>query len=827
MNLNGIYSASKNAFDSHWHPHMRGIIRDLLHEFDDKKIISYNRGELWGIKSWQGPIGDNYYLFTISKDSIGLVSPSELIVRIPITQNEDSAWLHAYSLKDKNWVKNDSKIILGITKEGHDSSAAIVDLSDGQVLAFCQEERISRCKHERRFPYKSIAEVLRQAKCSSDDIGAIAIGHSLGWYNKSKVDSPPYLEYFKTLPPNFAKIDLSHRNNIKSYIRKMATALRIDTSQLPPIYFVRHHLAHVFAAQTVASDIWKESIIVTADGRGEWETITAWRCYQDKLQELFTKSMPDSLAYFYTTLGEIFGWHFYGFEGRVMGLAPYGYPKNETEEIIFKKIHNLIDNFFHSNKGKLFSLNTEVIKGGYFPKRISEYNARGWWINAFTLESGIKQELIRIVNPILSGEKIDPFKAKYRNICILANVIQNVFCTHWVNTCLTAIQGGKQVEGLLLSGGVALNSSANGEIAKIINKKGVELRVPPFPADDGLAVGAAAALGWAIGNSFNKTRISTAKLGKKVTSDDVQRVFDAYGLKQNLHYRKLHSFEDEVEIVVSALLSGSAVAIFRGREEAGPRALGGRSILFPTQTNNPMLSANIAKNREEWRPIAASILCENEEKHFYPIVKSTYMNICAQSNNNLNHGLSKVLHPGDMSCRVQTVDEESSPFLYKVLQLLQKKSSHAVVNTSFNLNEPMVHTIQEALDTYLYLEGVKYLFIEGYWVKSKQFLPSLLYGKMEKNIDIGLKALLGIGDSSLLISALQEHQLGNHQAYIKTNDHLNSKLPLFRELYNKHCRENFLQQLHLSNIKITEIKCKFHSELKNILEDCLRHRSKC
>lgn len=780
----------------------------------------YRRGSLWGASTWQSNIGTNKYIISISKDNIGTIVPSQIIGSRKFCINYTPYYLNVYKITDQLYLKNDSKIILGLTKEGHDTSASLIDISTGDVLCFCQEERISRVKHERRFPTSSIHEILKIANLKPDRIGAIAVGHALNWYSTSVPSSGNYIEYFNSLPPNFAKSDFTKRNDVSNYIKKISHSIDIDVNNLPPIYFVRHHLAHAFTSLAACPSNMKENlIIVTADGRGEWETVTAWNIKNNRIRKLFVKTMPNSLAYFYTSLGWFFGWRWYGFEGRLMGLAPYGKPINSKEESIYKNLYAIVNELLNYDEMNLFSINTNLIKGGYSTNRVEKYIKNNWWINAYKLDEKFLDTLTKIVQPIGQNKIIDPDKQQFRNLCLLAYVIQEIFNKHWISICKKAVEMVNGDKSLLLSGGVALNSSSNGKLYKLFENDNIEIFIPPCPADDGLAIGAVAALSWALSEKSPDVVIPTSQLGSYSNYNDIRLHLEYYNLEPYKDYIVIHNEDELIEEISSIIANGESIAIFHGREEIGPRALGGRSILIPAHTRDPIKTANKAKRREKWRPVAVSVLLENVDKIFSGKVNSYYMNICTTGLNGLEFN-ADYLHPGDRSCRPQVVDCKS-PFLLKILKSLNKRNVLAVVNTSFNINEPIVHTIPEALDTFHYLDGIKYLLLNNVLVKNKNFKPSLVSCSLEPDIvNIYNDFIISKNNFDFFFDALKMRNVQNQETsfIVCLND---DRYLLFKELYIKSVRNLFFKTLFSKGLAIKKFCCERHKELKNILGDMI------
>ena len=161
------------------------------------------------------------------------------------------------------------------------------------------------------------------------------------------------------------------------------------------------------------------------------------------------------------------------------------------------------------------------------------------------------------------------------------------------------------------------------------------------------------------------------------------------------------------------------IAIYQGQSEAGPRALGNRSILYDPRDPNGKDYVNRVKQREWFRPFAGSILLEDVHNWFdLRGLKSSPFMMYA-----VNALLEKInLIPGivhvDGTCRIQTVDEIQNLHFYQLIQAFKEITGIPILfNTSFNLaGDCIVETLEQAIDTlnrsdinFLYLPEFKLL----------------------------------------------------------------------------------------------------------------------
>lgn len=155
--------------------------------------------------------------------------------------------------------------------------------------------------------------------------------------------------------------------------------------------------------------------------------------------------------------------------------------------------------------------------------------------------------------------------------------------------------------------------------------------------------------------------------------------------------------------IAEHLFNKKIVAIFQGKSEAGPRALGNRSMLYTPADLNGRDYINKVKGREMFRPLAASILYENRNDWFemLGIDESPHMTFAFRAKENKKHLIPSVIHK-DGSCRIQTVKQTDNFHYYTLIKEFENFSKiPMLLNTSFNLaGEPIVETVQDALKTF-------------------------------------------------------------------------------------------------------------------------------
>ena len=166
-----------------------------------------------------------------------------------------------------------------------------------------------------------------------------------------------------------------------------------------------------------------------------------------------------------------------------------------------------------------------------------------------------------------------------------------------------------------------------------------------------------------------------------------------------------------LEYITDLLLKDNIVAFFQGASEAGPRALGNRSLLMSPINQKNKDTMNIVKGRELFRPLAASVLNEKSKEWFeMKIDESPYMSFSFKIKKDKKELVPAVVHVDD-TCRVQTVTQEQNKHLYDLISVYYKKTNTPMLmNTSFNAkDEPIVETVDDAINCCKKIK-IKYLY---------------------------------------------------------------------------------------------------------------------
>ena len=551
------------------------------------------------------------------------------------------------------------KNILGITYGGHDTAAAL--LIDGKLVAACTQERYTRDKHSRLFPNEAVMDCLAIAGITIDQVDEIAFVNDI----KSKIRGT----YLKPAIESDERLDFLF-NNIEKMIRtkNIDQIIRKNLNYKGVINFYKHHLCHI--ASSYYPSGFKDAICLSIDGVGDNETGIIASGKSGKIKILNNENLyPHSLGLLYSAITHYLGWKHHCDEGIIMGLASYGNSldnipgqKNKTYRSIFKKILTKEKNF-------KYKVNLEYI---------DFYSERDKWVT---------NKFIKIFGP--KRKWSDPLSKHHKNI---AAALQEQL-EYVVISQLKAARKKFKLNKLCLSGGVALNCSLNGKIAK--SKIFNEIFIQPASGDDGTAYGACLLAHAASKKKFMPKKMHNFYKGSVFTKKEIEKDL----LKSNIKYECPKNLYKEVS---NLLEKGKIVAWFQGGAEFGPRALGNRSILCKPYPKEMKDHLNIrVKFREEFRPFAPSILNEHRDDYFHISQDSPHMLMACKIKKDKMNIIPAIVHV-DGTCRVQTVKKEVNEKFYNLINEFYKITNIPVLlNTSFNVKgQPIVNTPLEAIQTF-------------------------------------------------------------------------------------------------------------------------------
>ena len=561
-------------------------------------------------------------------------------------------------------------LILGINNM-HDAAAVLV--CDGKVIAAAEEERFNRKKHTTGFPANAIRYCLKEAGISIKDVDYISVGWKY-WVMKTRlwqalrsvIYSPKALKAKAQRGLGQMRHEWFELFRLRYLIEKNFGKGKFK------IYYFDHHLCHAISAFFVSP--FERAAILTIDGAGEEVTTMFAIGEGTKVKVLKTIKLPHSLGQFYASITSFLGFKIQCDEYKVMGLAAYGEPIYAD---FFRKVIKPLP------QGE-FRYNIKILDYHLARKRI--------FLPTLTKVIG---------HPRHPGEAISQ---RHANVAASAQRILEEILFHFANY----LYQKTKIKKLCLAGGVALNSVANGKL--LFHSPFEHIFIQPAASDAGTALGAALYLYHSL-TGRGRYLMKDVYLGPAFSSKFCERVLKNF----NLTYELLT--EDEIcQRAAHALTSGKLIFWFQGRMEWGPRALGNRSLLAdPRKKEMKEIINKRVKHREEFRPFAPSILEEAFEEYFGFKGSFPFMLFTFPVNPKKQHLIPAVVHV-DGTARPQTVSKETNPLYWQLIKYFEKITGiPLILNTSFNVQEPIVCTPEDAVKTFLRTK-VDHLILNNFWV---------------------------------------------------------------------------------------------------------------
>ena len=567
--------------------------------------------------------------------------------------------------------------ILGISAFYHDSAAAL--LRDGEIIAAAQEERFTRKKHDNQFPANAVEYCLKAGRLTAEELDYVV------FYEKPLLKFERLLEsYIGYAPRGFKQflMGMPLWLRLKLHLpREMDRALH--NKYKGRYVFTEHHESH--AASAFFPCPFDEAAILTMDGVGEWATASFGTGRDNKIELTHVMHFPHSLGLLYSAFTYFTGFRVNSGEYKMMGLAPYGEPKY-SELILDKLIDLKEDGSFRLNMSYFPYCHKTVMTGSKFEKLFGGPPRRS--------ESPLTQREMDIAASI---------QAVTEEIMLRA---------------VRHVHNRTGMKNLVLAGGVALNCVGNG---RILHEGPFDnIWIQPAAGDAGGALGAALFVWYQLLNNERRAdghdKQQASLLGPAYSNEQVRLFLDSVNAKY-------HTYNDEEQLldkVTDLIDEGKVIGWFQGRMEFGPRALGNRSIIGDARSEKMQSIMNRKiKLRESFRPFAPCVLREDVANYFQmkPEEDSPYMLLVAsiQEAKRLTpdvpieslKGLEKLkvkrsvvpaITHVDYSARIQTVDSQRHPKLYRLMSLFKEKTGcPVIINTSFNIRgEPIVCSPEHA-----------------------------------------------------------------------------------------------------------------------------------
>lgn len=692
----------------------------------------------------------------------------------------------------------DTELVIGLNKYSHDTSICAADAGSGKILFALSKERLTRKKHDGGNVALLIETCLEQLELDLDNVVKVVVNnhHHRVLPIEKDVD---HLEWETGMGINGGvESGYTDEENL------LFEAQQIELS---------HHLAHAYS--TACQSPFESGLIIVMDGMGETYSSMKfaienqdenyvcdlqferqYECIPSDIDELSKRSIYDwreaESAYEFTKTSEgisvkpIFKrftqensppvLYNHGFEnmdsigalysrasshifgdwnacGKVMGLAPWMGHKWDVED--------------GKGKDKLSAqiLDKPILQGRLYEEGADKLQIDRSYMKRTPLFARNDPDLFdddgNMVrerrydfddNTVVSDDNYT--KKLPTNVALEAISLAHRMQIDLESTLLDFVRYCKDKTGhenVCVAGGVALNSVLNGRLSRELGFRNVF--IPPYPGDDGIAIGCCAYGLFGNGALGNKSNIGTKRpklwknpispyLGPYYSYDEILKAIEAASpwIEVELVAKDKRRFE----IMSEELEQGGVIAWFQGRSEMGPRALGHRSILADPRKKGLVRFINeVVKRRESFRPFAPSCLAEEASKWFHMgenLVEtsnvSPYMSITAKVREEKHDLIPAVTHV-DGSSRLQTVTKEDEPMYHAFIStFFEKTGIPMVLNTSFNTlpGEPIVETPRDAIRSFLCSMGSIDLLVMGdYVIRRKEANVRSLLGEASKN----------------------------------------------------------------------------------------------
>ena len=576
--------------------------------------------------------------------------------------------------------------ILGIPSFHHPSWTL---LKDGKVIMAIQEERVNRIKNYpvgrdlKKTPLiQGYYYIIKHAKIKPSEIDHITI--------PSRIDENTItsynVDYIKKLKST-SNASQSLKQKLSSY--KPIIKTLVKEGFRGNIHFIDHHTCH--AAYVYYHSNFNSSAILSVDGSGDGfppEAIAGFTVSDRDFKKIFSFKVPHSLGHIYSNVtNKIFGEKSDGEEGKTMGLAPYGKP------IEGLKLSQIKDDYVQAT----YSSTTKIKYDGIEPyasklgsrlENIKTRPKRKW--NLDSQEDKFYTNLAATVQKNLEEAMI-----------FYANLLKEK--TNQENLCLT--------------GGVALNSSANALIKR--DTKFENVFAAPAANDAGTSAGSALYLYYSVLNKkSDRHQIKNDYLGFSYSDKDCLESVKKHGLP-------FEQFSSKKELATSCskdLSNQKIIGLFNEGSEFGPRALGHRSIIVdPRKAEMKDILNSRVKFREIFRPFAPAVLKSKAEEYF-EFSDSPFMLFIANCKEEAIQKTPAINHV-DNTARLQTVDQNNQPFFDIITEFYKETNVPVILNTSFNVaGEPIVETPSDAINCFLNTD-IDILYLNNIKINKEQISP--------------------------------------------------------------------------------------------------------
>lgn len=549
--------------------------------------------------------------------------------------------------------------------EGH-ADPAVAIVRGGEIVAYAEEERFTRQKHAwGTYPAQALKFCLEMAGISLSDVDAVGLNWNIPAYTDGRMQ-----QFYDSVNTEYP-VDAATRGWQRSLIGRFdreSTERRhhfewrrtFGDVPFPAITSAPHHYVHAFQAALQSG--FDESVCLTIDGSGDQHCTVLWEHRGESLKPIYERAIPHSLGWVYAAFTEYLGFRAYDGEYKLMGLAAYGRPDQE----LIEKMGRIVQ--IGTDDRHCYSVDPTYIHYG-----------------THTYSQRFTDKLVELFGrqPRIST---DEYSEWHENLAFaVQHCLEEAVCS--------LVSWGIERTGIskvTVGGGVGLNVKMNSRLFQLAEVS--DLWANPLCSDGGAAVGAALAAEYAAIGQLPKKLV---RLNYGYAERDIESVLQ--------RSKVAYSRSNDIAADAAGLIAqGKIVGWFQGAMEAGPRALGQRSILAdPRDIASRDKVNSIIKFREYWRPFCPSMLAERAPDYLQTFTEAPFMIIAFDATEKLRSDAPAVVHV-DGTARVQLVDKAVLPDYHRLISEFEKLTGVGVLlNTSFNVKgEPVVCTVRDALRTF-------------------------------------------------------------------------------------------------------------------------------
>lgn len=586
----------------------------------------------------------------------------------------------------------------------HDSSATLISDS-GKILYASAQERFSRIKNDKKFPYDVLKDMIFERKFENDNDLSVKVCYSI--YEEPNV----YSILSKTITEENELVKSEKRDNIRKNKTGDLSVEQIIEEELKALGFnvveitrLDHHLSHASAALN-SCNFSDDVTIFTIDGFGNGLSSCVYLYSKNEINRINENELKNSVGLVYQFVCGALGFKMKRDEWKLLGLEPDGEIKQEVLDYFRNllkfdnKTKNIVVTFPESYlKEAQKKYDNEIIK------QFVEFNALREYIFdsiKLLLEKNSKQDIAYALQQTVEE-----------------TIIQ------WV------VNNWDKNSDVAVCGGVALNVKCNQRISKVVSANNKKLWVFPASGDDGNSFGCASYLYWKETNKL-LTNFDNVFLGYDLSKR--KNEIEKFLIENDIKYKKIDSDNELSKFISNVLLENKGVAVCRGKAEFGPRSMANRGFLFRAEKKEYCDIINKAAGRSTFMPFAPIALRESSDILFddpkegfkitdFMVITLYWKKDQAKIYKAVAHRVGTKYETINYSARPQLVDEKNQKFMYLIMKNLKDNGVYALIQTSFNTHGvPIANSYKDCIDEFAYLHlPDSYLVIENFVISMNE-----------------------------------------------------------------------------------------------------------